>query len=98
MARSHKILPVTVPRVATSGAKREAGAHFGKAGAAIGTQVFTPIRDAAGPSSTFYLLAGISIVGAGIYYMLPEGRDLDLAAEDESFKVYLRSEGYEGEL
>lgn len=73
-------------------------AAFGKAGAAVGTQVFTPIRDAAGPASTFYLLGGISVVGAGIYWILPEGRDLDLGAEDESFKIYLRGEGYQGTL
>ncbi|TVY81428.1 Glycerophosphoinositol transporter, partial [Lachnellula suecica] len=30
-------------------------ASFGKAGAAIGTQVFTPIQDAAGNSATFYV-------------------------------------------
>jgi hypothetical protein len=34
------------------------------------------------------------VLGAGIYYILPEGRDIDLAAEDEGFKEYLRSEGF----
>ncbi|KAI5267401.1 MFS general substrate transporter [Aureobasidium subglaciale] len=71
-------------------------AAFGKAGAAVGTQVFTPIRAAAGPASTFYLLGGLSVLGAGIYYVLPEGRDLNLGVEDEGFNVWLRREGYKG--
>jgi hypothetical protein len=58
----------------------------------VGTQVFTPIRDAAGPASTFYLLGGLSVLGAGIYYVLPEGRDIDLEVEDQRFSEYLRSE------
>ncbi|TIA07405.1 MFS general substrate transporter [Aureobasidium pullulans] len=73
-------------------------AAFGKAGAAIGTQVFTPIRDAAGPASTFYLLGGLSVLGAGIYWLLPEGRDIDLGVEDESFGIYLKGEGWEGKM
>ena len=73
-------------------------AGFGKAGAAVGTQVFTPIRAAAGPSSTFYVAGGVAIVGMAFYFFLPEGRDLDLAAEDESFKIYLRGEGWQGTL
>jgi nitrate/nitrite transporter NarK len=73
-------------------------AAFGKAGAAIGTQVFTPIRDAAGPASTFYLLGGLSVLGAAIYWLLPEGRDIDLGVEDESFGIYLKGEGWEGKM
>lgn len=61
------------------------------AGAAIGTEVFTPIRDAAGPSSTFYVAGGVGVVGMIVYWFLPEGKDLDLAAEDESFRLYLKS-------
>jgi hypothetical protein len=60
----------------------------------VGTQIFTPIRDAAGPASTFYLLGGLSVLGVGIYYVLPEGRDIDLGAEDEGFNEYLRSQGF----
>ncbi|TIA33979.1 MFS general substrate transporter, partial [Aureobasidium pullulans] len=70
-------------------------AAFGKAGAAIGTQVFTPIRDAAGPASTFYLLGGLSVLGVAIYWLLPEGRDIDLGVEDESFGIYLKGKGWE---
>jgi hypothetical protein len=69
-------------------------AGFGKAGAAVGTQVFTPIRLSAGPSSTFYVAGGIGIVGCAIYYFLPEGRTLDLRKEDEEFEAYLREQGF----
>lgn len=73
-------------------------AAFGKAGAAIGTEVFTPIRAAAGPSSTFYVAGGIGVIGIVIYWFLPEGRDLDLEQEDESFRIYLTGEGWKGDL
>ncbi|KAL1304371.1 hypothetical protein AAFC00_003374 [Neodothiora populina] len=73
-------------------------AGFGKAGAAVGTQVFTPIRDAAGPSSTFYVAGGVGVIGCALYFILPEGRDLDLEMEDESFRTYLRSEGWQGTI
>jgi MFS family permease len=88
------LMSVELFPTAVRGMSYGVSAAFGKAGAAVGTQVFTPIRDAAGPASTFYLLGGLSILGAGIYYILPEGRDIDLAAEDESFNAYLRSEGF----
>ena len=69
-------------------------AGFGKAGAAIGTQVFNPIRAAAGPASTFYVAGGIGVVGCAIYYFLPEGRYLDLQKEDAEFEAYLYANGY----
>jgi MFS family permease len=71
-------------------------AGFGKAGAAVGTQVFTPLRDSAGPSSTFYLAGGIGIVTAGIYYFLPEGYGVDLQWEDEEFEGFLEEESKRG--
>jgi MFS family permease len=61
-------------------------AGFGKAGAAVGTQVFTPLRESAGPSSTFYLAGGIGLLTSVIYYYLPEGRGVDLEREDEEFE------------
>jgi hypothetical protein len=71
-------------------------AGFGKAGAAVGTQVFTPLRDSAGPSSTFYLAGGIGLVTAAIYYFLPEGYGVDLQQEDEEFEILLEEEGKQG--
>ncbi|KAI4758378.1 MFS general substrate transporter [Aureobasidium sp. EXF-3400] len=88
------LMSVELFPTAVRGVSYGVSAAFGKAGAAVGTQVFTPIRDAAGPASTFYLLGGLSILGAGIYWILPEGRDIDLAAEDESFNEYLRRVGW----
>lgn len=67
-------------------------AGFGKAGAAVGTQVFTPIRAAAGPSSTFYVAGAIGIVASGIYYFLPEGNRAELEAADEDFERLLATE------
>jgi hypothetical protein len=61
-------------------------AGFGKAGAAVGTQVFTPLRESAGPSSTFYLAGGVGLLTSVIYYYLPEGRGVDLEREDEEFE------------
>lgn len=71
-------------------------AAFGKAGGAVGTQVFSPIRAAAGPASTFYVAGGIGVLGCAVYYFLPDGGQLDLRAEDEEFERYLVANGYEG--
>jgi nitrate/nitrite transporter NarK len=69
-------------------------AGFGKAGAAIGTQVFTPIQAAAGKASTFYVAGGVGALGVVIYCFLPEGRTIDLKVMDEQFEQYMREEGY----
>lgn len=68
-------------------------AGCGRAGAAVGTQVFTPIRAAAGPSSTFYVAGGIGVLASVIYYYLPEGSEVDLETEDEEFEKLLGSRG-----
>ncbi|ETS76035.1 hypothetical protein PFICI_12979 [Pestalotiopsis fici W106-1] len=68
-------------------------AGFGKAGAAVGTQVFTPIRAAAGPASTFYVAGGVGIVTSAIYYFLPEGNKTDLERADEEFEHLLETHG-----
>lgn len=67
-------------------------AGFGKAGSAVGTEVFTPLRAAAGPESTFYLAAGVGILTSVIYYFLPEGQNTDLAAMDEDFERLVAGE------
>ncbi|KAF2443807.1 MFS general substrate transporter [Karstenula rhodostoma CBS 690.94] len=67
-------------------------AGFGKAGAAVGTQVFTPIRAAAGPASTFWVAGAVGIVTSGIYYFLPEGNKIELEKADEEFERLLRGE------
>ncbi|CZR61985.1 probable GIT1 Glycerophosphoinositol transporter also able to mediate low-affinity phosphate transport [Phialocephala subalpina] len=69
-------------------------AGFGKAGAAIGTQAFTPIEAAAGKAATFYVAGGVGVLGTIIYCFLPEGRAVDLAIMDEEFERYMKEEGY----
>ncbi|QSZ30404.1 hypothetical protein DSL72_004927 [Monilinia vaccinii-corymbosi] len=71
-------------------------AGFGKAGAAIGTQVFLPIQEAAGKRSTFFVAGGVGALGTLVYWLLPEGRDMDLGVMDEEFERGLRGQG-EGE-
>jgi MFS family permease len=73
-------------------------AGFGKAGAAIGTQVFTPIENAAGKAATFYVAGGVAVVGTIVYWFLPEGREVDLRVMDEDFERYMREEGYEEKM
>jgi nitrate/nitrite transporter NarK len=67
-------------------------AGFGKAGAAVGTQVFTPIREAAGPASTFYVAGGVGILTSLIYFFLPEGNNTELKRADEEFEECLRAQ------
>lgn len=66
---------------------------FGRTGAAVGTQCFTPLQDRAGNSSTFYLAGGVAILGMMVYYLLPESRDLDLEKEDHDLQEYLLQHG-----
>jgi len=44
-------------------------ARFGKAGAAVGTQVFTPVQATAGKASTFYVAGNVGIVGVAISFL-----------------------------
>lgn len=69
-------------------------AGFGKAGAAIGTQAFTPLQEAAGKAATFYLAGGMGVLGTLVYCFLPDGRDVDLKTMDEKFEKYMVEEGY----
>lgn len=73
-------------------------AAFGKAGATIGTQAFTPLRSAAGPASTFYLAGGVGILTSMIYYFLPEGQNLDLEKEDEEFERLIQESALEAKI
>lgn len=68
-------------------------AGFGKAGAAIGTQAFTPLQATAGKASTFFLAGGVGILGCIVYYFLVEGSKLDLVKEDAEFEAYLKENG-----
>ncbi|KAL2854818.1 major facilitator superfamily domain-containing protein [Aspergillus pseudoustus] len=68
---------------------------FGRTGAAVGTQCFTPLRDNVGATSTFWLAGGVAILGAVVYWFLPESGELDLEKEDRELEGWLREKGIE---
>ncbi|QDS75349.1 hypothetical protein FKW77_002134 [Venturia effusa] len=70
-------------------------AGFGKAGAAVGTQAFTPIQTAAGKAATFYLAGGVGVLGVIVYWLLPEGKSVDLGLMDGEFEGYMKERGME---
>lgn len=73
-------------------------AACGKAGAAIGTQVFTPIQNAfdgdfKGQQAVFLIGTGISILGAiATMALIPNHNDM-LEDEDEAWRAYLEENG-----
>lgn len=66
---------------------------FGRTGAAVGTECFSPLREWAGDSATFYLAGGVAVLGSVVYGFLPESRGLDLEGEDRGLEAYLRENG-----
>ncbi|KAL2801005.1 major facilitator superfamily domain-containing protein [Aspergillus keveii] len=68
---------------------------FGRTGAAVGTQCFTPLRENVGDSATFWLAGGVAVLGAVVYWFLPESGDLDLKKEDRELEEWLREKGIE---
>jgi len=72
-------------------------AAVGKAGAAIGTQVFTPIQNNLGKRWTFIIAAICGVVGILVTYIfVPDMTGVDLAEEDARFMRYLERNGWEG--
>ncbi|KAK4494763.1 hypothetical protein PRZ48_014119 [Zasmidium cellare] len=74
-------------------------AAVGKAGAAIGTQVFTPIQnsfdtDFKGVQAVFLIGAAFAAVGGIIAYTLIPNRERDLEDEDAKFRAYLAEHGF----
>lgn len=67
---------------------------FGRTGAAIGTECFTPLEQAAGQSSTFYLAGGVGVLGMFVYWFLPESGDVNLEEEDENLAAYMAEHGF----
>lgn len=67
---------------------------FGRTGAAVGTQCFTPLQEAAGKSATFYLAGGVAVLGMVVYWFLPESGELNLEEEDRALEVYLEQHGF----
>lgn len=73
-------------------------AAVGKAGASIGTQVFTPIQDSfasdfQGVQAVFLIGAAFAAVGGIIAYTLIPDRERDLEDEDAKFRAYLAEHG-----
>ncbi|KAI0698341.1 MFS Git1p-related glycerophosphoinositol permease [Cytidiella melzeri] len=72
-------------------------AAFGKVGAAVGTQVFTPIQNNLGKKWTFIIAAICGLAGILVtYFFVPDMTGVDLADEDRKFMQYLRENGWEG--
>jgi uncharacterized membrane protein YeaQ/YmgE (transglycosylase-associated protein family) len=67
---------------------------FGRIGAAVGTECFTPLQDHAGNNSTFYLAGGVAILGMFVYYLLPESCEINLEKEDRLLEEFLAGKGY----
>lgn len=74
-------------------------AALGKTGAAVGTEVFTPIQTNLGKKWTFIVAAICGIVGILVTFIfIPNLTGDDLAIEDEKFRAYLVAHGWEGEM
>lgn len=76
-------------------------AAVGKAGAAIGTQVFTPIQNSfsdsqKGVQGVFLIGAAFAMVGCLLTWFLIPDKEKDLESEDARFRAYLEENGYEG--
>ncbi|GJQ13580.1 hypothetical protein GpartN1_g5371.t1 [Galdieria partita] len=77
-------------------------AAVGKAGGAIGTQVFRPIMNSFGgedsingPRAVFIISGGLSLLGAIItWFFIPEFKRISLDKEDERFRTLLRQRGF----
>lgn len=70
-------------------------AAVGKAGAAIGTEAFTPIQVHLGKRWTFIIAAIVGVLGILItYFFVPDMSKKDLGEEDRLFMVYLRENGF----
>lgn len=75
-------------------------AAVGKAGASIGTEVFTPIQNSfssteKGQQAVFLIGAAFAVVGGAIAWFLIPDMDGALETEDVRFKVYLEENGYD---
>lgn len=74
-------------------------AALGKTGAAVGTEVFTPIQNNLGKKWTFIIAAICGVVGVLVtFFFIPNLTGGDLAIEDEKFRAYLVAHGWDGEM
>ncbi|KAJ5114174.1 hypothetical protein N7456_002708 [Penicillium angulare] len=75
-------------------------AAAGKAGAAIGTQVFTPIQSSfhtvhKGQQAVFLIAAAFTLVGGVLSWIFIPDMSRELETEDARFKAYLEENGYD---
>lgn len=75
-------------------------AAVGKAGAAIGTEVFTPIQDSfdnpqRGVQGVFLIGSAFALVGGVVAWTLIPERERELEGEDGRFRQYLRENGWD---
>jgi MFS family permease len=74
-------------------------AAIGKAGAAIGTQAFTPIKEKLGNQWTFIIAAICGVVGILVtWFCVPSLSGEDLRVRDERFRAYLVANGWDGAM
>ncbi|KAF5375106.1 hypothetical protein D9758_000176 [Tetrapyrgos nigripes] len=74
-------------------------AAIGKTGAAVGTQVFTPIQNNLGKKWTFIIAAICGVTGVIVTYLfVPDMTGVDLADEDVKWMQYLAENGWEGQI
>jgi MFS family permease len=74
-------------------------AAIGKAGAAIGTQAFQPIKAHLGDKWTFIIAAICGVVGVLVTWVfVPDLSGEDLRFRDERFRAYLVSKGWDGAM
>ncbi|KAL2865981.1 major facilitator superfamily domain-containing protein [Aspergillus lucknowensis] len=77
-------------------------AAVGKAGASIGTEVFTPIQEAfgedvaRGQQAVFLIGSGVTVLGGVVAWWLIPDMERSLESEDVRFREYLREHGWEG--
>lgn len=74
-------------------------AGIGKAGAAIGTEIFTPIQVHTGKRNTFFLSGGLALLGAVVvWWGVPDNGYRSLDELDVEFSEYLKEQGWEGQV
>ncbi|KAJ5789687.1 uncharacterized protein N7518_006698 [Penicillium psychrosexuale] len=74
-------------------------AAIGKAGAAIGTQAFQPIKTHLGNKWTFIIAAICGVVGILVtFFFVPDLTGEDLRVRDEKFRAYLVANGWDGDM
>ncbi|EME30197.1 MFS transporter, PHS family, inorganic phosphate transporter [Galdieria sulphuraria] len=93
------ILPTETYATAVRATLHGVSAAFGKTGAAIGTQVFNPLKKinpVNGPRAVFIFCGGLSLIGAIVTYIcIPDNKNKSLETIDMEFERYCLEHGVE---